>query len=174
MSTPDEVVLEAERIPLRDWLAWSGRRFVAAMGAPCVLVSLVSLSLGLGIGSGAVAYHHEALLAWARDHNFAAPIPTAASVTYVDRSAAVLDRVGVLATTEASQTKQLDQISRQIDALLGKIEAARSDVAELRRVTSDENLKLPERVGVVTRAALQSVIVVKREPIKPAVKASAP
>lgn len=168
MTTPDELVAEAGRIGWRDWLAWAGSGFIRTMGAPPVFVSLLAFTLGAVAGTSGVVYQHEALLSWAREHNFASPVPTAASVTYVDKSAAVLSRVDVLATTAASQTKQLDQLSRQLDALLGKLELARTDIAQAHQRTSDALLAIPERSGVVTRAALQSVIVVKREPSKPA------
>lgn len=162
-------------ITLQEWLA-QGRALALAVITSHVLwssalVAVVSSASTAAIG---VTYHHP-IRGWLEDHNFIAAAPTAASVTYVDRSAAVISRVDVLATTAASQTKQLDQLSRQLDALLGKLELARSDIAQAHQRTSDALLAIPERSGVVTRAALQSVIVVRREPpSKPVAVKAAP
>jgi hypothetical protein len=117
MSTPDEVVAAAESIGWRGWLSYAGSGFIRLMGSPPVFVSVLAFSLGALAGTSGIVYQHEAILAWAREHNFAAPIPTANAVTYVDRSAGLLARVEVLNTASISQTKQLDQIARQIEAL---------------------------------------------------------
>jgi hypothetical protein len=161
-------------ITLQEWLA-QGRALALSVVTSHVLWSTLLVAVVSGASTAAIGVtYHDPIRVWLENHNFIAAAPTAASVTYVDRSAAVISRVDVLATTAASQTKQLDQVSRQLDALLGKIELARTDIAQAHQRTSDALLAIPERSGVVTRAALQSVIVVRRESPKPtAAKAAA-
>lgn len=152
---------------VQEWLA-QGRALALAIITSHVLWSSALVAVVSSVSTAAVGVtYHDGLRVWLENHNFIAAAPTAASVIYVDKSAAVLSRVDVLATTAASQTKQLDQLSRQLDALLGKLELARTDIAQAHQRTSDALLAIPERSGVVTRAALQSVIVVRREAPKP-------
>jgi len=161
-------------ITVEEWMAQLRALLMAVLTSHALwssaLVAVVSSASTAAIG---VTYH-DPIRVWLENHNFIAAAPTAASVIYVDKSAAVISRIDVLATTAASQTKQLDQVSRQLDALLGKIDLARADVAQAHQRTSDAILALPERSGVVTRAALQSVIVVKRESPKPVAVKAAP